>query len=232
MVDGMEALHIPAGSMFGILGPNGAASRLSSGWLPVCSAPMPAACGSKGPPSGRTRHRKARIGVVRDDPHCRRAERSGELIEFSMDCSVAWTPPPSRTHRDELLKMVDLEDDGTIPLWPITARGRGARSPSVVHCSSNPPCDLPRRTFSGLDPVATETMERVLHRHPHRGARWYSRARASIPGRAGVRPLVVIDHGRVGGWRMDGPVDQVGPMRSPSPGCLVGTGGRDHYGRR
>ena len=105
------SFEIPAGSMFGILGPNGAGK----------STLIRMATGLLRPDIGKVRIEgiavwedpvaaKSRIGVVPDDPTLFDRLSGRELIEFNG--LLRRMDPSTISHRrDELLKLVDLEDD-------------------------------------------------------------------------------------------------------------------------
>ena len=129
------SFDIPAGSMFGILGPNGAGK----------STLIRMATGLLRPDAGSVRIEeisvwedpitaKSRIGVVPDDPTLFDRLSGRELIEFNG--LLRRMDPATISHRrDELLKW-STSKTTQIPSSPITARGCGARSPSVAPCST------------------------------------------------------------------------------------------------
>ncbi len=190
------SFEIPAGSMFGILGPNGAGK----------STLIRMATGLLRPDAGSVRIEgisvwedpiaaKSRIGVVPDDPTLFDRLSGRELIEFNG--LLRRMDPATISHRrDELLKMVDLEEDADTLVADYST---GMRRKIAICCAllHNPRVIFLDEPFSGLDPVATETMERVLHRHTASGGTVVFSSHVLDQVERVCDRLVVIDRGRV-----------------------------------
>jgi ABC-2 type transport system ATP-binding protein len=190
------SFDIPAGSMFGILGPNGAGK----------STLIRMATGLLRPDAGKVRIEgiavwedpvtaKARIGVVPDDPTLFDRLSGRELIEFN-GLLRRMDPPTIAHRRDELLRLVDLEDDADTLVADYST---GMRRKIAICCAllHNPRVIFLDEPFSGLDPVATETMERVLHRHTGSGGTVVFSSHVLDQVERVCDRLVIIDRGRV-----------------------------------
>ena len=182
------SFDIPAGSMFGILGPNGAGK----------STLIRMATGLLRPDAGKVRIEgiavwedpvaaKSRIGVVPDDPTLFDRLSGRELIEFN-GLLRRMDPTTIAHRRDELLKLVDLEDDADTLVADYST---GMRRKIAICCAllHNPrvifldePFSRARPGRHGDDGAGAAPSYRLRR---HRGL-LEPRAR---PGRAGVRPL-------------------------------------------
>lgn len=161
-------IAVPGGSFFGICGPNGAGKttllRLITGLLrpdagsvsivghDVWSDPAMA---------------KTLFGLVPDDPTVFPRLTGREMIDFH-GLFRGMEPDVVAERRSTLLRLLDLEDeaDGLITDYSLGMTKKAALAAALLH---NPRVLFLDEPFAGLDPVARQTLERILARHTAAG---------------------------------------------------------------
>ncbi len=190
------SFDIPPGSFFGICGPNGAGKttllrvvtgllRPDAGTVEVAGQDVwtnPAAA-------------KEFFGVVPDDPSMFPRLTGRELIDFNgllrrMDPSVV------TERRDTLLRLLDLADDADtlVADYSLGMTKKVAIAAALLH---NPRVLFLDEPFAGLDPVARQTLERILARHTASGGTVVFSDHAMDVVERLCDHLIIVDRGRV-----------------------------------
>lgn len=189
-------LDIPSGSFFGIVGPNGAGKttllRMSTGLLrPDIGTVSVAGFDVWEDPATA----KTRFGVVPDNPRMFERLTGAELIEFtgllrSMD------PDVIATRRGSLLRLLDLEEaaDTIVADYSLGMRKKAAIACALLH---NPAVLFLDEPFAGIDPVARQTLERILSRHISAGGTVVFSDHAMDVVERLCDHILVIDHGKL-----------------------------------
>ncbi len=162
------SVDVPAGSFFGICGPNGAGKttllRMATGLLrPDGGAVSVAGHDVWSDPA----QAKELFGVVPDDPSMFPRLTGSELLDFHglfrrMDPAVV------AERRDTLLRLMDLGEaaDTLIHDYSLGMTKKVTIAAALLH---NPRVLFLDEPFAGIDPVARQTLERILGRHTASG---------------------------------------------------------------
>lgn len=161
-------VDIPGGSFFGIVGPNGAGKttllRMVTGLLrPDGGSAEIGGVDVWSDPAAA----KRRFGLVPDNPKMFERLTGSELIEFTGRLR-GMDPEIVSTRRDSLLRLLDLEDaaDVIVSDYSLGMRKKAAIASALLH---NPSVLFLDEPFAGIDPVARQTLERILSRHTQSG---------------------------------------------------------------
>lgn len=157
-------IDVPAGSFFGICGPNGAGKttflRMVTGLLkPDRGSVSVAGHDVWADPAGA----KELFGVVPDDPTMFPRLTGRELIDFN-GLFRRMDPVVVAERRDTLLRLLDLEEDADklVIDYSLGMTKKVAIAAALLH---NPRVLFLDEPFAGIDPVARQTLERILARH-------------------------------------------------------------------
>lgn len=158
------SITIPNGSFFGICGPNGAGKttllRLATGLLrPDAGSVSVVGHDVWSDPAAA----KTLYGLVPDDPRVFPRLTGREMIDFH-GMFRGMDPHVVAERRSTLLRLLDLEDDADslITDYSLGMTKKVALAAALLH---NPRVLLLDEPFAGLDPVARQTLERILARH-------------------------------------------------------------------
>lgn len=166
-VDGVT-VDVPAGSFFGICGPNGAGKttllRMATGLLRPDGGSVSVVGHDVWSDPARA---KELFGVVPDDPSMFSRLTGRELLDFHglfrrMDPAVV------AERRDTLLRLMDLDEaaDTLVHDYSLGMTKKVAIAAALLH---NPRVLFLDEPFAGIDPVARQTLERILGRHTAAG---------------------------------------------------------------
>jgi ABC-2 type transport system ATP-binding protein len=189
-------LDIPAGSFFGIVGPNGAGKttllRMTTGLLQPDGGSVEVAGFDvwTDPAAAKTR-----FGVVPDNPKMFERLTGAELIEFTGRLR-GMPPDVVEARKGSLLRLLDLEAAADIIVadYSLGMRKKAAIACALLH---NPAVLFLDEPFAGIDPVARQTLERILSRHIASGGTVvFSDHAMDVVERLCDR-ILVIDHGRL-----------------------------------
>lgn len=157
-------LSVPAGSFFGICGPNGAGKttllRMVTGLLrPDAGEVSIDGHDVWSDPAGA----KERFGLVPDDPTLFPRLTGREMVDF-MGLLRGMEPDVVAQRRDTLLRLLGLTDDADtlITDYSLGMTKKATLAAALLH---NPRVLFLDEPFAGLDPVARQTLERILARH-------------------------------------------------------------------
>lgn len=187
---------IPSGSFFGICGPNGAGKttllRMVTGLLrPDAGSVEVVGRDVWADPAAA----KELIGVVPDDPSMFPRLTGRELIDFNglfrrLDHDVLVE------RRETLLRLLDLVDDADtlVADYSLGMTKKVAIAAALLH---NPRVLFLDEPFAGLDPVARQTLERILARHTSTGGTVVFSDHAMDVVERLCDHLIIIDRGRV-----------------------------------
>lgn len=162
------SIEVPTGSFFGICGPNGAGKttmlRMITGLLKPDSGSVSVAGRDVWTDPGAA---KELFGVVPDESSMFPRLTGRELIDFNglfrrMDIDVVVE------RRDTLLRLMDLVDDADtlVEDYSLGMTRKVAIACALLH---NPRVLFLDEPFAGIDPVARQTLERILARHTASG---------------------------------------------------------------
>ena len=162
------SITIPSGSFFGICGPNGAGKttllRMVTGLLrPDAGQVEIVGHDVWSDPAGA----KALLGLVPDDPLMFPRLTGREMIDFN-GLFRGMDPEVVAQRRTTLLRLLDLEDDADtlITDYSLGMTKKATLAAALLH---NPRVLFLDEPFAGLDPVARQTLERILARHTGAG---------------------------------------------------------------
>lgn len=157
-------LEIPAGSFFGICGPNGAGKttllRMATGLLQPDEGVVEVVGRNVwSDPSAA----KRRFGVVPDEPRMFDRLTGRELVEFN-GLLRGMDPAVISERAGVLLRLLDLEEDADtlVADYSLGMTKKVAIACALLH---DPRVLFLDEPFAGIDPVARQTLERILQRH-------------------------------------------------------------------
>ena len=161
-------LDVPAGSFFGLVGPNGAGktpllSMLTGLVRPDLGTAVVAGADVWADPVAA----KSRFGVVQDTPALFDRLTGRELLAFHAALRRI-DPGVGRGRADELLGVLDLERDADrlVVDYSLGMTKKLALAAALLHAPSVLFLDEP---FGAIDPVSTNTIERMLGQLVERG---------------------------------------------------------------
>ena len=136
---------------------------------------------------------KTRFGLVPDEPRMFERLTGAELIEFTGRLR-GMDPEVVMTRRDSLLRLLDLTDakDVIVADYSLGMRKKVGIAAALLH---NPSVLFLDEPFAGIDPVARQTLERILARHTATGGTVVFSDHAMDVVERLCDQLMVIDHG-------------------------------------
>lgn len=162
-VDGVD-LEIPSGSFFGVCGPNGAGKttllRMAAGLLrPDAGTVSIAGTDVWVDPAAA----KRRFGLVPDEPRLFDRLTGRELVEFT-GLLRGMDPVEVDRRRRAMFRVLDLEEDADTLVADYST---GMTKKAAIACAllHNPSVLFLDEPFAGIDPVARQVLELILHRH-------------------------------------------------------------------
>jgi ABC-2 type transport system ATP-binding protein len=190
------SLEIDAGSFFGIVGPNGAGKttllRMTTGLLrPDRGRVSIAGHDVWADPAAA----KRRFGVVPDNPKLFDRLTGRELIEFTGELR-GMDRETVMARRDSLLRLLDLEEAGGTMVADYSL-GMTKKIGIAVALLHDPKVLFLDEPFAGVDPVARQTLERILRRHTESGGTVVFSDHAMDVVERLCDHIMLIDHGRV-----------------------------------
>lgn len=199
------SLQIDAGSFFGIVGPNGAGKttllRMTTGLLrPDRGRVSVAGHDVWADPAAA----KRRFGVVPDNPKLFDRLTGRELIEFTGELR-GMDRDTVMVRRDSLLRLLDLEEAGGTMVADYSL-GMTKKIGIAVALLHDPKVVFLDEPFAGVDPVARQTLERILRRHTESGGTVVFSDHAMDVVERLCDHIMLIDHGRV---RLSGPTPDI-----------------------
>lgn len=161
-------LDVPAGSFFGLVGPNGAGKTTLLSMLTGLVRPDAGTAVVAGADVWRDPvAAKARIGVVQDTPALFDRLTGRELLAFHAALRRL-DPAVGQSRGQELLHLLDLDDDADrlVVDYSLGMTKKLALAAALLHSPSVLFLDEP---FGAIDPVSTNTIERLLGQLVERG---------------------------------------------------------------
>jgi ABC-2 type transport system ATP-binding protein len=190
------SLRIGRGEFFGFVGPNGAgktttikmiagllkptAGRIVVAGHPVAEEPLAA---------------KAALGLLSEEPNLYERLKGREFLEFAG--GMYGLPAEEVSRRSgELLRLMELGDEAEalIADYSQGMRKKVALAAALIH---NPQVLLLDEAFTGIDPISTRAIQRVLTRLQERGTTiFFSSHVLDVVERLCTR-LAILHHGRI-----------------------------------
>jgi ABC-2 type transport system ATP-binding protein len=162
------SLTIESGSFFGIVGPNGAGKttllRMTTGLLRPDSGSVAVAGVDVWADPVAAKHR---FGLVPDNPRLFDRLTGRELIQFTGELR-GMDPEVVEERRESLLRLLDLVEAADVIVADYSL-GMTKKVGIAVALLHDPKVLFLDEPFAGVDPVARQSLERILRRHTESG---------------------------------------------------------------